>query len=554
MSVKIFFSYSHEDEQLRKGLELQLRGLARQDLIEVWNDRDISAGTEWEQEINEHLNTADIILLLISPDFIASDYCYSFEMKRAMERHERKEAIVIPIILRPIYWQNTPFGKLQSLPTSAQYVTSSKWFNQDEAFFEVAEGIRSAIDKLRKEQTVVSRERIETRSQNVRTNLRNETSTVHNVFPENLKRLCPACIEEFYPGDCQIISRITSEVLKPAPTGWMTKQLSRRNPEPLTSPPYLSKQAGRQCPNCGYLLPYNIELAENISIAVVGEVASGKSSYIASLIHLIEERWVKDNDKVIQMKCLTEGVKEDFTYMIRTRQMLLVTQPRSSDAYQPLIYELKFKELSNHSVKRINLILYDGSGEDQSSVKRMEHYARYVLHANAIIFLIDPLFIPEISNRLPKHLLDDWRDHYSSRTYHLINSIIELFKSYYGSKAKDRLRTVPVAMMLSKSDMFKYITSVTSLYGFLSNCKYSDCVDLQDIGTIDKEVRALIGDSSERNLLRVAQKFSKVNFFATSATGCVANKEDGLYPFIDSCRCLDPLLWILYQLNILRAK
>ena len=83
----------------------------------MWHDRNISAGTEWEREINKHLNEADIILLLISPDFIASDYCYSKEMKWAMDRHERGEARVIPIILRPVdNWKGAPFGKLQALP------------------------------------------------------------------------------------------------------------------------------------------------------------------------------------------------------------------------------------------------------------------------------------------------------------------------------------------------------------------------------------------------------------------------------------------------------
>lgn len=97
MSVKIFFCYAHEDELLLNQLKRQLRPLQRQELIDVWHDRDINAGTEWEQEISQHLNAADIILLLISPDFMDSDYCYCVEMKRAIERNEHGEAHVIPI-------------------------------------------------------------------------------------------------------------------------------------------------------------------------------------------------------------------------------------------------------------------------------------------------------------------------------------------------------------------------------------------------------------------------------------------------------------------------
>jgi hypothetical protein len=147
MPVKIFFCYAREDEALRQGLEKQLRALRRQGIIHVWHDRDISAGSEWAHEIDTHLNNAQIILLLVSPDFMDSDYCYGIEMRRAMERNERGEAQVVPIILRPIYWQGAPFSKLQALPTDAIPIMSSKWHNLDEAFFDVAEGIRKAVEK-----------------------------------------------------------------------------------------------------------------------------------------------------------------------------------------------------------------------------------------------------------------------------------------------------------------------------------------------------------------------------------------------------------------------
>ena len=129
MLIKIYFSYAHGDELLLNNLKAHLRPLQRRGLIDVWLDRDISAGMEWEREINRQLNEADVILLLVSPDFMDSDYCYSVEMKRAIERHERGEAYVIPVILRPVYWQRAPFGKLQALPTDAKPITS--WSNQD---------------------------------------------------------------------------------------------------------------------------------------------------------------------------------------------------------------------------------------------------------------------------------------------------------------------------------------------------------------------------------------------------------------------------------------
>lgn len=117
-------------------------------LIDTWHDRDISAGTEWEPEIQKHLNEAQIILLLVSPDFMASEYCYGIEMKKAMERHERKEAHVIPVILRPVLWHGSSFGKLQALPIDGKPITDPEWHNLDKAFFSVAEGIYQIIQHL----------------------------------------------------------------------------------------------------------------------------------------------------------------------------------------------------------------------------------------------------------------------------------------------------------------------------------------------------------------------------------------------------------------------
>jgi TIR domain/CHAT domain len=142
--IEVFFSYAHEDEKLRDELAKQLKLLERQGVISAWHDRQIVAGSEWGNAIDTHLDSAQVILLLISPDFLASDYCWDIEVKRAMERHEAGEARVIPVILRPVdYWQETSFGKLQALPTNAQPVTT--WENRDEAFRIVAQGIRKVI-------------------------------------------------------------------------------------------------------------------------------------------------------------------------------------------------------------------------------------------------------------------------------------------------------------------------------------------------------------------------------------------------------------------------
>ncbi len=143
--ITLFYSYAHEDELLRNQLEKHLSLLRRQGLISEWYDRQILAGDEWAHDIDEHLETAWIILLLISPDFLASDYCYDIEMRRALERHSRGEARVIPIILRPCDWRTSPFAHLQCLPRDGKPIT--EWDNQDTALREITQGVRRVLEQ-----------------------------------------------------------------------------------------------------------------------------------------------------------------------------------------------------------------------------------------------------------------------------------------------------------------------------------------------------------------------------------------------------------------------
>lgn len=144
--AEVFFSYSHVDEKLRDKLAIHLVMLEREGTIRGWHDRGIIPGQEWDGEIDERLKSADIILLLVSPDFLASKYCYDIEVKQAMERHEAGEACVIPIILRPCDWTRAPFSGLQALPKNTTPIT--RWPDEDEAFLNVAEGIRRAAEEL----------------------------------------------------------------------------------------------------------------------------------------------------------------------------------------------------------------------------------------------------------------------------------------------------------------------------------------------------------------------------------------------------------------------
>jgi len=144
--LKIFMSYAHEDEAMKTELDKALIMLKRSDKIDLWQDRELMAGQEWDRTIMDEITTADIILLLISVDFNSSQYIWDKELAVAMQRHENGEARVIPVILRECEWQDMPYGKLQALPGGA--VPVQKFSRADEAYTDIAKGIRQVVNYL----------------------------------------------------------------------------------------------------------------------------------------------------------------------------------------------------------------------------------------------------------------------------------------------------------------------------------------------------------------------------------------------------------------------
>ena len=145
-SARIFISYAHADEDLKKELDKYLKVLKRSSKVQVWNDRELIGGQEWDQTIMSELNKANIILLLISVDFNASDFIWDKELASAMQRHEEGTAHVVPIILRRCEWSSMPYAKLQALPRNATPVT--EYPNRDAAFTEIAIGLEKLVDHI----------------------------------------------------------------------------------------------------------------------------------------------------------------------------------------------------------------------------------------------------------------------------------------------------------------------------------------------------------------------------------------------------------------------
>jgi hypothetical protein len=143
----VFYSYSRRDEPLMAELDEQLSGLRSEGRIKTFWDRDIGPGREWHSEITEELQDADIVLFLMSDDFLASRYCQQVELPAALEMHNQGLVRAVPIILRPCEWQVTPLGRLQAIPRNGRPVT--EWVHRSEAFDEVMQGVQTAIDEVR---------------------------------------------------------------------------------------------------------------------------------------------------------------------------------------------------------------------------------------------------------------------------------------------------------------------------------------------------------------------------------------------------------------------
>jgi hypothetical protein len=146
MPTEIFFSYAHEDEDLMNAVRSQLVVFERQGKIVKWHDRQIPPGMEWEPTIDERLQHSKVILLFVSPAFLESRYCWDVEVRIALERHERGDARVIPIIVRPCAWDASPFAKLQALPLDAKPLI--QFSDRDQASLDVARSIMRVVEEI----------------------------------------------------------------------------------------------------------------------------------------------------------------------------------------------------------------------------------------------------------------------------------------------------------------------------------------------------------------------------------------------------------------------
>lgn len=208
--IEIFYSYAHEDESFCQRFEKHLSLLRQQGMIVDWNSHKIRAGLLRQHEIDTHLNRAQIILLLISADFLTSDYSYNIEMPQALKRHRAGKARVIPILLHDVDWHNAPFSHLEMLPSTGMSVTHHSWHTCDEAFVDIAKGIRTVIEELRLQQRTEVVEASTATEFPVKLDderplpVRIDTIQVNNLPKSGSLSGCPTCLADKSPNLLQI--------------------------------------------------------------------------------------------------------------------------------------------------------------------------------------------------------------------------------------------------------------------------------------------------------------------------------------------------------------
>ncbi len=366
--------------------------------------------------------------------------------------------------------------------------------------------------------------------------------TIANPFH---KRACPSCGKEYYPGNCAIVTSNPSfkrEELKKATKNF----ISRLFVTSLTGRAYTKQMARFQCPHCKNLLPRS----DTFTIAIVGDIQAGKSHFIASCINLLKkhETWqVLGCSRVVGQDTTDQRYYAEYYEPVYIHQeQINPTRRAGTEILEPLVYEIVFREKARgSSPKSITLLFYDSSGEDLNRPDRLVTYGHYVLDAGAVIFLADPLLMPGVVKELPSSLQPPPPLN-RMRTYDVLNRVIQTLEQSKGLKPGEQLN-IPIAITLSKSDLLRIIRHDAL---FLKPAVLRNRIDLQEFAIIDREVRELLQEFGDNELLTTSETFKEKIFLAVSPTGWSPDGS-GKFPKIEPLRCFDPVLWAFWKLGII---
>jgi Double-GTPase 2 len=376
---------------------------------------------------------------------------------------------------------------------------------------------------------------------------------IHMGFTDPFKKIpCPFCNKEFSPGQCPIVSGVTGTVLYTPPGGKLwSKVRSRVWIKPPSS--YKGELATFRCPHCNSDLPPNInEVDDSTTIAIIGDVYSGKSHYITSLIYQLKKLQIPN--KYFHVIAASQEIEKQ--YQTNYRDLFDLQQPLEQNKEaavlgdpinHPLIYQITVGE-DPDAMKRFNIMIYDASGEDLAKQVSLVRDQASILNAQALIFLADPWAMPRFVDDLSHRLRPTVQ--LARMPAEFLSWIVQTFKAVRPELAQEFIFPLPTAIVIPKADLIEYHTLLGQEreYDRLWRPDYASVYN-NDGQEVDMLVRKLLNSLDEGALLNVAQGFRDLRFFAISATGSAPDDQNKYSRGVKPLRCLDPLLWILKALE-----
>lgn len=369
---------------------------------------------------------------------------------------------------------------------------------------------------------------------------------------------CPFCNFEFRLNEAAVVSTVNpGKVLRPGKSGPFEIVFGHKGP--LDGAALTAEVACYQCPRCRLVLPYRYESSTNIYIGVIGDTYSGKTHYLAALLSLMKEGGMAHNAVFSSVRFVpqteyTTNALEEYRQAFEDQREFAITRPfvpgkkDEIPLWKPLIFRMLIRHSTSVQESRsVNLVFYDLSGEDIANEMRLAQYGWPVLRAHAFIYLADPLSMKGVVDRLPTDKKP--REAMIARlpSNEVLDRAIGVIRRYRRLGSDDPL-PMPVAITISKSDILDQLIPPAERQNalFLNPVQYDGFVHIDDFMRNHEAISKWLVSVKEMQLRQSALYVPNSSFFAVSATGGSPNSV-GKFASMQSRRCLDPLLWILWR-------
>lgn len=367
---------------------------------------------------------------------------------------------------------------------------------------------------------------------------------------------CPYCFAHFAISDCDVAAP-DGEVLIHHSTSTLGRLLPRRAGALVGGAAAASALASWQCPACRQLLPVNADRAETIVLGLAGGTVSGKSHYIAALLHLLTRTAALQGLGITRVAPANQDVINRYRTqyagpLFEQRTPLPGTRPLTTgEENLPLVYSLTIQPAGARRPREVNLVIFDGSGEQLLDRNEIVEFDRYILHAAAFILMVDPLGLPGVARYLPPQLRIAAPD--PTAPHQMLQHIVAFTRQRRGLSPGAPI-DVPLAITVAKADLLRYVPRTEMVPKRLrQDVSYADGFRMADLLTVSQEVEEVLRRLGDQQLLSEARQFHRVGYFAVSATGGPP-LSNGSFAAVTPIRCLDPLVWILATLGVVREQ